>query len=157
VCKEKSGTVPGLESEITVFEKVIVLLKGLSNGKELMEEDQEKVSAFISLADQADPKKVESVIELVKGLIATAKAEIVRLTKNCAAAEDAVVAAEKAYNEAVGVWKACVSERKTAEAKLERAQGVFEAAKKHADTRIPQLREEIDDLENALELILSLE
>lgn len=156
VCNEKSEAVPDLTSEIGVFEKVIVLLQGLSNGKELVEEDQKKVSAFISLADQADPKKVSDVIELVRGLIATAKAEIVRLTKNCAAAEAEVVAAEKAYNEAEGVWTVCVRERKDAESKLERDEGKLETAIKHAETRIPQLREEIVDLEAALELILSL-
>jgi len=156
-CKRMSETVPGLEKEIELFNKVIGLLNGLSNGKALVEEDQDKVRSFISLADQADPKKVANVTALVKGLIATANADIAKAKKECKDANDAVVAAQKRFNQASGIWRSLVKAREDAEAALSSVQGKLAAAETHADRRIPVINSEIKDLEEVLDLIQSLE
>jgi len=157
VCSEKNATVPGLEDEIVVFRNVIVLLNGLSTGGELLEEDQEKVRAFISLSEQADPTTIANVIELVEGLISTAEEEIARLEKNCEDNEDLVTACEADYYHAVGVYDAAVKERQDAQNNFDAADGALATINLHAATRIPELRTEINSLEEALQLIQSLD
>jgi len=129
----------------------------LISGAGLVEENEVNVTAFISLADQADPAKVKKVIGLIENLIKAAKAEIASLKK---AVDDARVKASKAQealNKATGIWKAAVSDRLKKKSLFDVAVGEYNSAKNHADQRIPVLKSEIASINEAIELIKSLE
>jgi len=156
-CKRTNETKPVLEKEIKLFEKVIQLLKALSNGKKLVEEDQDEVKSFISLADQANPTKVKNVVTLVEGLIATANADIAKAIEDCGAANAAVDVAERVYEEAVGTCVPLTSKLEATERSLQNAQGTLETAKEHAVRRTPIIQSEIEALKEVISLITSVE
>merc|ERR1719445_542566 len=70
----------GLEREIALLKNVTLLLKGLLSGKGFVEQNKVDISSFISLADQANPDKVQEVLELVAGLLAVAEGDL-QITK----------------------------------------------------------------------------
>jgi len=155
-CEEMSNSVPRLEDEIELFEQVIVLLEGLSNGEELVEEDQKKVSAFISMSDQANVTKIQDVIALVQGLIDSAGDEIAQLNTTCTECNTEHSECMDYYSELFGVWYAAESFRITVILELVKAQAELTTAETHANDRTPQLEKEILDLEEAVELLQSL-
>jgi len=156
-CGNMKDTVPGLKKEVETFGKVITALKGLKNGKSLLEEQKTNVSAFISLEDQADPKKVDTVITLVEGLVISAQKQIEDLTTTCSNANKEVVRLQNVVSKARGDWINAVSQRTAAEKLLETAKGKLSSIEGHAAKRIPQLETEIQSLEDAIDLIQSVQ
>merc|ERR1711997_380491 len=150
-------TKPVLEKEIFLFEKVNQLLKALFNGEKLVEEDQDEVKSFISLADQANPTKVNNVVTLVEGLIATAKADIAKAVKDCDNANAAVGAAGRVYKEAVGTCAPLTSKLARTTRSLQNARGELDAAKVHVDHRTPLIQSEIESLKKVISLVRSVD
>merc|ERR1719445_2549075 len=134
-CEEMSNSVPRLEDEIELFEQVILLLEGLSNGEELVEEDQKKVSAFISMSDQANVTKIQDVLALVQGLIDSADDEIAQLNTTCTECNTEHSECMDYYSELFGVWYAAETFRITVILELVKAQAELTTAETHANDR----------------------
>merc|ERR1719189_3564553 len=97
-----------LDGEIAIFVKVNDILSGLKNGKQLVEKEKADVKAFISLADQADPAKVQAIMDLVSHLIRVNKAELVRIKKDLDECRQRLSVAIEEHDNAYGKWKAAV-------------------------------------------------
>jgi len=127
------------------------------SGAGLVEEDEVNVTSFISLADQADPAKVKQVVGLVGKLITAAQSEINDLKK---AVDDAIVVfdkAEDALTKASGILKAATAVRERKQGVLDTHTSELNVAKAHASKRVPELNAEIATINQAIDLIKSLE
>jgi len=102
---------PRLKKEMEIFRKVINILNGIMandkrNGINLSEEDATEVSAFISLADQADPVKVKKILDLLNKLFAESSKELGDLTATLNKARDYLKECELAEEKALGRYTA---------------------------------------------------
>merc|ERR1712087_46807 len=163
--KQYSDNVPDLETEITLFNDIIDRLNKLSvtdkevnvAGEGFVEDKEVNVTAFISLADQADHDKVRKVVGLLQNLIDAAKTEIGALKKQRDDAQVLFDNAEAASTEADGVWSAANALTKRKQTASKEADEAFNVAKNNAIQRIKALSEEIESLEKAILLIKDLE
>jgi len=149
---------PRLKKEIEIFGKVINILKGIMandkrNGINLSEEDATEVSAFISLADQADPEKVKKILDLLNKLHAASSAELKRISEAVAKAQSYLAASEKAEKEASGRYLAAKAATVAAKKKYDELVGQCNAQKKEGAARKNILNGEIKTLGQVIGLL----
>lgn len=145
---------PALTKEIAVFKKVIKILRNLlDSGKNLAEEDSSEVRAFISLADQADPAKVQKVIDLVDKLLRVSLTELAALQKTVQDAQAALGLALEAKRVAYGRWVASQAAVVGAKRLLNQIQGACTQAATIGNARKVVLNEEIKTLNSVITLL----
>jgi len=146
---------PRLKKEMAIFQKVMAILNGLlSNDKRnLSEMDATEVSAFISLADQADPVKVKKILDLLKKLHAASSQELARIVENVAEAELYLAQCRKAQNEALGRYVAAKAATVAAKKAYDRIVGQCTVLRKEGAARKNILNGEIKTLEQVVGLL----
>jgi len=149
---------PRLKKEIEIFRKVMNILNGIMandkrNGINLSEEDATEVSAFISLADQADPVKVKKILDLLKKLHTASSAELKRLTEAVAKAERYLEECELAERKALGRYVAGQAATVAAKKAYDKLVGQCAVQKKDGAARKNILSGEIKTLNQVIDLL----
>jgi len=149
---------PRLKKEMEIFRKVINILNGIMandkrNGINLSEEDATEVSAFISLADQADPVKVKKILDLLRKLHTASSAELKRLNEAVVKAERYLEASELAERKALGRYVAGQAATVAAKKAYDRLVGQCAVQKKEGAARKNVLMGEIKTLNQVVGLL----
>lgn len=123
---------PHLEKEIEVFEKVINILSQLNISDETSESLAELVTpelrTLISLAVQADPVKVQNILDLLNNLLSESNTELVGIA-------DEVTIAEQSYNASVAAQVEANGEYELSKTNHEKATANFNTLTGTCDTK----------------------
>jgi len=150
---------PGLENEIAVFQQVLNILQNLLNQQpqdeallELGSSEKGKLYQKLILKVQADPTKINQIIDLVNGLSATSESVLNSLEKTVNDTRASYDSAIDATTIASGELTAAQKETTDASDALGQAQGAFEETQKNNNDR----EAVIDSEETTLNEVITL-
>lgn len=147
---------PGLEKEVDIFGKVVDILTKLLEGGDKFLVNNTEVTAFISVSDQADPVKVQKVIDLLNQLFEASNKELTKLNDDLGTAEKNLRNAIDDELAAAGIFAQAAEATKNAKQDYHEAAGEYTTAKTHGDKRIPVVTNEVATLRSLVELLESL-
>jgi len=146
-----------LIKEIDVYERVIDLMGQLLSGKNLLEADIPELRAFISLGDQADPIKVQRVINLLQKLLKISQEELQGLKDDVANAQGVYDDAVEARITRAGQVASAAEIKRLAREAWEQAVGEHNVLKDLVAKRIAVINKEDDLLASVIALIQKME
>lgn len=148
---------PGLEKEVAVFTKVLNILTNLLNGNNPEEAESEELKAFISVADQADPVKVNKIIEMINNLNKVSTDELNILKNKLQTAKNDVSKLIVAQNKAAGLYDAAVKDTLDKRSIYDKAVGSHNILSKTGQARQKVINDELTTLDNVIELLKKLQ
>lgn len=148
---------PGLEKEVAVFTKVLNILTNLLNGNNPEEAESEELKAFISVADQADPAKVNKIIEMINNLNKVSTDELNILKNKLQTAKNDVSKLIVAQNKAAGLYDAAVKDTLDKRSIYDKAVGSHNILSKTGQARQKVINDELTTLDNVIELLKKLQ
>jgi len=156
---------PGLKDEIATLNGVIETLQNMkdvqgfvedhANARKLLSAIQD-AKAFLATFANADPEALREVIELLRGLVSEADAQLGSLQGDVDVAVANFNAAEAEVDKAEGHLIHCNNGRDVLIAKKSKAEGIFRSVKADYDARESVLRNEMDTLQHVIDILLSL-
>lgn len=148
---------PGLEKEVAVFTKVLNILTNLLNGNNPEEAESEEVKAFISVADQADPVKVNKIIEMINKLNKASTDELNILKNKLQTAKNDVSKSIGLQNKAAGLWGAAKKDTVDKQSIYNKAVGSHNTLSKTGQARQKVINDELTTLNDVIELLKKLQ
>lgn len=145
---------PSLLHEIEVYENVTSIIQGLDTDVTL--EDLVQIRAFLSTAQQADPDKVQKVIDLLNTLLSAAQQELEQITTALDEANTLVINAEKAEQAAAGEVSGGEADEAAALENYNQLNGACQTTASLGAARITVLRGEIETLNEILDMLNSM-
>jgi len=145
---------PNLLHEIEVYENVTSIIQGLDTDVTL--EDLVQIRAFLSTAQQADPDKVQKVIDLLNTLLSAAQQELEHITTALDDANAALDDAEQVEREISGQVASAEAVKDTAETTYNQLNGACSTTESVGVARTTVLRLEIETLNEIVAILNAL-
>merc|ERR1712154_531568 len=142
---------PNLLHEIEVYENVTSIIQGLDTDVTL--EDLVQIRAFLSTAQQADPDKVQKVIDLLNTLLSAAQQELEHITTALDDANAALDDAEQVEREISGQVASAEAVKDTAETTYNQLNGACSPTESVGVARTTVLRLEIETLNEIVAIL----
>merc|ERR1712083_542563 len=147
---------PALEKEVDIFGKVVNILTKLLEGGAKSLINNTEVTAFISVSDQADPAKVQKVLDLLNKLFEASNTDLTKLSDELSTAEKNLKDSIDNEVEAAGALAQAVEATKNTKQDYHEAAGEYTTVKKNGHTRIPVVTNEVATLRSLLSLLIPL-
>lgn len=161
--KEHDEGAPRLNTEIDVFNKVLRILRNLTNNqpqeKELLALGASAEGlAYQNMIDnlKADPEKLNKVISIVDNLLTQSEGELKLLVDTMNDAHSVRQQKNAIRGTAFGAWKAASALLNAQKMRVSQVKGIVEAAQKEYNTQYPVAAGEQKTLEEVIKILTSM-